>query len=138
MMRSYPNLTANQMPQSQQGVVLLEALIGILIFSLGLLALTGLQAAMIKNTDAAQYRAEASFVAQQKISEIWLNEGGNANIAGYIVTNADVDQLPNGSITVAVAPDNSCVVTVTVDWEAPGGAPHQYVTNATVQGVSWC
>jgi Tfp pilus assembly protein PilV len=31
------------------------------------LALAGLQAVMIKNTDDARYRAEASFIAQQKL-----------------------------------------------------------------------
>ena len=59
--------------QSQKGVVLLESLIAILLFSLGILALAGLQAAMLKNTSDAQYRAEATFIAQQKLGEMWVN-----------------------------------------------------------------
>lgn len=133
-MKRYPT----SLPSSQQGVVLLESLIALLIFSLGLLALTGLQAAMIKNTDDAKYRAEASFIAQQKLSEIWLNEDGNANIAGYIETDTAINQLPNGTISVAVAADNSCVVTVTVNWQLPGAAQHTYLTNGVIQGVNWC
>lgn len=133
-MKLYPS----SLPSAQQGVVLLESLIAILIFSLGLLALTGLQAAMIKNTDDAKYRAEASFIAQQKLSEIWLNEDGNANIADYIETETEIDQLPNGTISVAVAANNSCLVTVTVNWQLPGAAPHTYLTNGVIQGVNWC
>ena len=56
----------------QQGAILLEALIAVLIFSFGLLALAGLQTVMIKNTDDAKYRAEATFIAQQKLGEIWI------------------------------------------------------------------
>ena len=54
----------------QQGVVLLEALIAILIFSLGILGLVGLQASMVKGTSEAKNRAEASYVAQREIGRI--------------------------------------------------------------------
>jgi type IV pilus assembly protein PilV len=52
---------------SQHGVVILEALIALVIFSMGVLALVGLQAAMIKNAGGAKFRADASFIAQQRI-----------------------------------------------------------------------
>ena len=140
-MKKYPTVLATiPLPSAQKGVVLLESLIGILVFSLGLLALTGLQAAMIKNTDDAKYRAEAAFVAQQKLSEVWLNVDGNNQIAGYNEGNLAVPQLPGGSMDVEVAPDNSCLVTVTVNWQLPGGAEHTYFANGTVQGANdnWC
>ena len=119
---------------SQEGVVLLEALIAIVLFSVGILALAGLQTAMIKNTDDAKYRAEASFIAQQKLSEIWLNTDGNANLAGYAVVDEAVAQLPDGKATVAVAADR--VVTVTVNWTMPGGDEHTYFANARIEGVN--
>ena len=53
--------------KSQQGVVLIEAMIAILLFSLGVLAIVGLQAAMIKNVDDSKYRTEASYIAQKRI-----------------------------------------------------------------------
>ena len=68
---------------AQQGVVLLEALIAMLIFSMGVLALVGLQAAMIKNTSDSKYRAEASFIAQQRIGMIWADP---ANALTYLET----------------------------------------------------
>ena len=45
--------------------MLIEALIGILIFSIGILALIGMQAAAIRNTADARYRSEASFLANR-------------------------------------------------------------------------
>ncbi|MFV1921093.1 MAG: type IV pilus modification PilV family protein [Methylotenera sp.] len=118
--------------KSQKGAVLLEALIAVVLFSFGILALTGLQAAMIKNTDDAKYRAEASFIAQQKISEIWIN-GNNTNLASYTLTDSPVPQLPNGKTSVAVSANRE--LTVTVNWTMPGGTEHTYLANARVEGV---
>jgi type IV pilus assembly protein PilV len=116
----------------QKGIVLLEALIAVVIFSFGLLALSGLQALMIKNTDDAKYRAEATFVAQQKLGEIWTNAKNFGSLADFIV-DEPVDQLPNGSRSVAVSSDR--VVTVTVSWRLPGAEPHKYSTNARIEGI---
>ena len=54
----------------QGGATLLEAIIGILIFSLGILALVGMQALAIKQVNDAKYRADASFYANQIIGEM--------------------------------------------------------------------
>lgn len=116
----------------QKGAVLLEALIAVVIFSFGLLALAGLQTVMIKNTDDAKYRAEATFIAQQKLGEIWTDAQNLGNLAGYVVDEA-VAQLPNGNRTVTVSPER--VVTVTVNWQLPGAEPHSYSTNARIEGI---
>ncbi|MDX1916030.1 MAG: prepilin-type cleavage/methylation domain-containing protein [Methylophilus sp.] len=118
--------------KSQKGAFLLEALIAVLIFSLGILALAGLQAVMIKNTDDAKYRAEATFIAQQKLGEIWTNAQNLGSLADYVV-DEPVEQLPSGNRVVAVSPES--VVTVTVSWKLPGGDPHTYSTNARVEGI---
>ena len=59
----------------QRGATLLEAMVGILIFSLGILALVGMQALAIKQVNDAKYRADASFFANQIIGEMWVNRG---------------------------------------------------------------
>lgn len=115
----------------QKGVVLLEALIAILIFSFGVLALAGLQASMIQNTTEAKYRAEAAFIAQDKISEIWI--GGQA-LGAYIKTDDPVPQLPSGKMTVAVVGATG-EIKVTVKWTVPGGTEHRYLAN-TMVGVN--
>lgn len=107
---------------SQHGVVLLEALIAILIFSLGVLGIVGLQAAMIKNTADAKYRADASYIAQQRIGQMWSDP---ANVLTYlepIANPTDISNLlPGGRRTV-----NQPVLgrfVVTVGWTAPGETP---------------
>lgn len=57
----------------QRGVFLIEALLGILIFSLGILALIGMQAAAISAQTDARYRIEASNLVERMQDTIWLN-----------------------------------------------------------------
>lgn len=69
--------------RKQQGVMLLEALIGILIFSVGILAMVGMQAAAFSASADAKYRAEAASFANQIISDIWMgvDRSSDANLA---------------------------------------------------------
>jgi type IV pilus assembly protein PilV len=121
---------------TQQGVVLLEALIAILLFSMGVLALVGLQGAMIKNTSDAKFRADASFIAQQWIGMIWSNPD---NAAAYVIpdsTNAQYNissLLPSGTRTVTEPAPGQFVVTIT--WQQPGQpTTHKYTTTAFIAG----
>lgn len=68
----------------QGGVVLIEALLGILIFSIGILALIGMQSVAVKNTIDARYRTEAAYLASGMLSQIRLDMG---NIALYDDSN---------------------------------------------------
>ncbi len=58
---------------SQAGMMLLEALIGILIFSIGILALVAMQARSINVLADAQYRIEAVNLANRLLSQMWVN-----------------------------------------------------------------
>lgn len=112
----------------QKGVVLIEALISLLIFSMGILALVGLQAAMIKNTSDNKFRADASFIAQERIGRMWSDPNNLANYQGTTALATSV--LPNATRTVTVAPRG--LVTVVVTWQTPGGDPHNYTTSTYI------
>jgi type IV pilus assembly protein PilV len=64
----------------QGGVVLLEALVAILIFSIGILAIVGLQGAAVKTAADARYRSDAAFLAGELVSQIWADA---PNVAQY-------------------------------------------------------
>jgi type IV pilus assembly protein PilV len=115
-----------KMTKNQQGSVLIEALISVLIFSMGILALVGLQTAMLKNTSESKYRAEASFLAQQRLGQMW---GNPENLAGFIVPEV-VPSLPNGTRVAAVGVNR--FVTVTVTWQAPGMDAHSYAASSYI------
>ncbi len=59
---------------AQAGGFLLEALIGVLIFSFGILGIVGLQAASLRHTGESEYRAEAMYYANSLISQMWTDD----------------------------------------------------------------
>lgn len=128
-------------PRKQEGVMLLEALIGILIFSLGVLALVAMQAVSVSTVSNARYRTEASFLANEILSQVWVDRGSNYNnVANYAVTGgvgASVPAqnwvnkvnalMPNSATyppTVAIVTPaaGGRQVTVTIRWKAPEAA----------------
>lgn len=111
---------------SQQGSALLEALIGVLIFSIGILAVIGMQAFSVRAVSDAKYRADASFLASQALGRLW---GDPTNLAVHAEADVDVDELPNGKRTVVI---NGERATVTIRWQPSGDAEHQFVAEAHV------
>ncbi|MGB7814736.1 MAG: prepilin-type cleavage/methylation domain-containing protein [Methylotenera sp.] len=98
----------------QQGAVLLEALIAVLIFSFGILAISGLQGAMMKNTADATYRAEASYVVQQYMGSLLANPFGYGQGA-----TQPVPTLPNGWLCTKAVSNGRLRLKVT--WNTPQG-----------------
>lgn len=131
----------------QRGATLLEALIGILIFSVGILALVGMQALAIKHMSDAKYRSDAAFFANEIIGQMWVNRGslGSYAYAGSGTPPAAIDgwvtsirnALP-GVTTAANLPIITVAgttVTVTVRWQLPGGSEvHRHITMAYING----
>lgn len=120
---------------SQKGVVLLESLIAILVFSLGVLGIVGLQAAMIKSTADAKYRSEANLIAQQRIGQLWADPA----VTNPSDLNANVDvstQLPNGTRTLTLLDAAQGQYQVVVSWQVPGAEPHRFTLIANVRGGS--
>jgi type IV pilus assembly protein PilV len=109
----------------QAGSFLLEALIGMTLFSIGLLALVRTQAFAVTATTEGKYRLDAAMLASQVVSELWV-AGTASNVASYAGTYSDTSTtwgrrvayaLPGGSVNVAL---NGAEVTVTVAWQVPG------------------
>ena len=122
---------------SQSGIAILESLIALLIFSMGILAIVGLQGFMLKGTSDAKNRSDASVIAQRRVAMMWADPRANPAALAVAYTEADtaVPELPSGLRTTAfnaVVPDE---VTVTVTWQLPGGLRHNYSTNANIVGA---
>lgn len=122
-----PASQKSAMATRQEGVALLEALIAILIFSLGVLGLMGLQASATKTATQSKYRIEAGHLATQRIADLWLDRTNLALYGG----DETASTLPSGLITTNIV---GTVATVTVTWQAPGDAvanSHQAIANVT-------
>jgi type IV pilus assembly protein PilV len=89
---------------AQQGMSLLEGLLAVLIFSVGILALVALQGTSVRATTEAKMRADASFHASQLIARMWT----------------DALNLTNYSYNTGNPGDPNCAF-------APGGGNHAAV-----------
>jgi type IV pilus assembly protein PilV len=139
--------------RTQGGAYLLEALIGILIFSLGILGIVGLQAQAIRFTNDAEYRAEAVYLANSLISQMWADNVTNlkanydSTVGGpqYILFRDKVVASLNGAAVadpevevdtadLPAKPSNtSSVVRVTIFWQLPGDPlAHNYRTTGVI------
>lgn len=135
--------------RSQQGIVLLDALIAILIFSIGILGMVNLQAAATKLAGDAKYRTDAAMLADQVISQMWTSDPtalatnfagaagtGGAGYTSWAATldcksaTASTSCLPAAATyppSIVVGANN--LVTVTVNWKAPNDTgSHNYVS----------
>lgn len=134
----------------QSGIVLLEALLAILVFSLGILALIGLQATAVKQSTDARYRSEAALLANDIVSQMWASDRSVATLQANFNTGGATYNtwlsrvtaaLPGVIANTATAPtvnvDGQGVATVTLYWKAPneesGATPHNFVTIAQIR-----
>ncbi len=114
----------------QQGVAIIEALIAILIFSVGVLGIVGMQANMVKNTSDSQYRSEANYIAQQRIGAMWVDTVPIANLNNHVGLSS-LTSLPGGQVNVVklsnITNGAGTIIggqfSVTVGWTAPGEVP---------------
>ncbi len=145
-------------PPRQKGLMLIEALVAILIFSMGVIAMMGLQAASVKLSSDAKYRSDANLLANELIGQMWASDrtpatlitnfqgGAGANGAIYNNWVADVAAaLPgvNGVaanqpiVTVTQVPptppatSTSDQVTITIFWKSP----NEPASTGTICGV---
>jgi type IV pilus assembly protein PilV len=77
------------MRKQQSGVLLLEALIAILIFSLGILGVIGMQASAVAANRDAQYRTDAGLLANELIGQMWSANRIGANLQARFQGDCD-------------------------------------------------
>lgn len=114
---------------SQRGSALVEAVVAVLLLSIGIIGLMHALGTAVQDTGAIQYRATAATVADSLIGRMWVDR---SNLAAYVVTDEAVAELPNGTRTVTV---NGNVVTVQINWQAPDATtPSNHQVTATIVG----
>jgi type IV pilus assembly protein PilV len=84
--------------KKQSGVMLLEALIAILIFSLGILGVVGMQASAIAANRDAKYRTDAGLLANELIGEMMSGDRSGAFLKSNFQGDDD-DALGTSLIT---------------------------------------
>lgn len=85
--------------------MLIEALVSIVIFSIGILGLIGLQAASVKNAEDARQRAAAAFYANQIIGSMWTDARANLPAYAHNATGSACGDFSGGASASAKVDD---------------------------------
>lgn len=133
----------SQSPRHQEaGFAIIDVLMAILLFSVGILGLIGLQGAMTKTQLEGKVRADASYLANELVAQIWsdtinINSYSESGCEGYAPCSAwqskVTSSLPDG--TGDVTTNSSGDVTITITWTNTAGDQHRYVTQTTVSAA---
>lgn len=122
---------------AQGGFLIVEAMIAVVIFSIGLLGLVGLQAKAMQFSVDAEDRNRAALLANEIVSEMWGQQTVDADdLSAEIATwkKRVKAALPphDDTVTASVsAADTEGVVTITIAWRPPTirqAAGRTYVT----------
>jgi type IV pilus assembly protein PilV len=109
----------------------------LLIFSVGLLGLLGLEARVMSTSLNSENRNRAAMLAGEVASQMWLNNTVAPATADYnnLITNA-ADQtqggLPSGVITVAAVAGTTNAADVTVTWQEVSDANLSKLTTRVI------
>ena len=129
-----------------RGYVLLEVLVALLIFSLGLLGMIGFQGAAMKIGTDSRFRTEAAMLADELIGQMTLDPigsvqsdfgpGGNKLTSWVNTRVVGQAKLPNVQVVPSFSAGNtaaSLLVTVTITWTMPDAGS---ATGTDVQSLS--
>ena len=128
------------------GFALLEAMLAILVFSVGLLAILMLLSVSLLEVGNARYRSQASLLASGVIADMWTADRsvqnlrarfGNANASAYQRWLASVVATLPGVTANANQPvitiDDDRTVSISMQWQAPGEATaHRLLVRTTI------
>lgn len=142
---------ATEIAARQSGVVLIEALVAILIFSIGVVALMGVQAASVRSVSDSKLRLDAEFFVDQLVSDMMVDARngtpqidvvrlqdryGSTSGGGYLRWFNRVRDVANGGLPGANTDPPVIVVSaagtpavpaasvfITVFWRAPTDDP---------------
>lgn len=120
----------------QRGMLLLQSLVALALFSVGALAVLMLSISAMRQSADAHYRSAASALAAQIMSQIRLGPRDKATLdamtatGGYPAFNSAAARALPGTVgnPPLVSMNSAGQLTITVRWQQPGDASvHQYV-----------
>lgn len=126
---------------SQQGIMLLEALFGILLFSIGIIALIGMQTNAAKQSIDGRFRSDASLLANELVGQMWATSGPVATRTATLQANFDTSDIDTDGVCSSSCSAAFATWVTSVMATLPGASSHPptivfaQVPGATVGGV---
>jgi type IV pilus assembly protein PilV len=130
------------------GFILIDAMIAIVLFAIGILGMITLQANAVSMASEAKYRTDAAMFADQVMAQMWGSD--SATLAARFATGgpayntwaaAVTDDLPGAAAhPPQITVDANNLVTVSIHWSPPDEAKlgtttpivHNYVSTTQI------
>lgn len=113
---------------------LIEVLTAVLIFSIGLIALVGLQTRAVRYSMSAEDTNRAALLANEVVSRMQLKRSltlSDTELSALQTRVASASEgLPSGQLTIGEPTAKTAPVTIT--WTPPGGTENRYTTSAVL------
>jgi type IV pilus assembly protein PilV len=126
--------TMKAMRRRQAGMSLIEVLTSLLIFSIGILGLVGLQTQAIQFSANAEDTNRAALLASDLVAKMWVQQLTADDVTQWQKRVADSELgLPNGTGTVEQV--DGGVTQITITWRSPRspkGSENRYVTQVVI------
>jgi len=138
-----PSSRGFRRPRRQQqvrGIALIEVMVALLIFMLGILGFIGMRTALTKAQAESDLRANAAYLASEVMGRMWSDVQNLSAYEGTDKCSAKacsewrskvVQALPGGTASIAVD-ESTGNVSIKVGWRLPGGISHSYETQSNI------
>ena len=160
-MRNAPMRTHHAPRPRTCGVALIEVLVAILLFAIGILGIVGLQASMLHAQTDSKVRADAANLVDELTTLMWADMGkpaslanlaqykagacgGNLNCNGWLtklqttLPSGTLDDLSFDETNTNAADANYGLVTIKLGWTMPSGGPaHSYTATFNISPASF-
>jgi type IV pilus assembly protein PilV len=135
-------LQRRRIARAQHGMALLECLMALLIFSVGLLGLLGLEARVMGISTDSENRGRASMIASEVASQMWLNNTVDpvalAGVPAYTALVARVADQTQGGLpgglppAVVLVPGTPNAADITITWQEIADANQSQLTTRVI------
>jgi hypothetical protein len=133
---------------NQKGIFIIESLIALLVFLIGILAILKYQGENIIATTQSQNRITATFLADGLLGTMWLNknhlaefsDGSHEEYQHWLTqvstTLPGIDTTANSAtapqITISTNANKISNISIILKWHTPGMGISSYVLNSTI------
>jgi type IV pilus assembly protein PilV len=120
--------------RDQRGSFVIEALVSLLIFTVGIMALVGLATQSLNQIGQTKARNDASFLAGELIGQMWVSSSAPSSFSTTAWQAKVAAALPNGTATVTPDATNPTQIAITITWSDPknNSVTHSYQTTAII------
>lgn len=129
-------------PARARGFAMVEVIVGMLLFSVGILGLVSLLGTMTTAQSSSMFRSEAAALSGELIGNMWADSSTNrlsyvsgSTACSYAPCAQWIEKvstrLPRGSADIAIDATTG-VTTISISWVVPAEGEHTYVTSTSI------